>query len=139
MVAVAGSGCGGGCGSGMVIKGSKTNTTNSGGCGSGCGGGGCGTLFNASTAAGQGLPNKSAGCGSGWGGGGGCGSGMATEVYDIGTTSLTAGQCTKHAAAQALSDTCVRAGRAFMSFHQPVNVVVGSNGRQCYVGKKIST
>ena len=71
----------------MVIKGSKTNTTKSGGCGSGCGGGGCDTLFNASTAAGQGLPNKSAGCGSGCGGDSGCGSGMATEVYDIGTTS----------------------------------------------------
>ncbi|CAD6256047.1 unnamed protein product [Miscanthus lutarioriparius] len=72
-----GSGCGGGCGSGMVIEGSKTNTAKSGGCGSGCGGG-CGTLFNASTAAAQGLPNKSAGCGSGCGGAG-CGSGMGIE------------------------------------------------------------
>lgn len=80
-----GSGCGGGCGSGMVMEGSKANNAKSGGCGSGCGGGcgsgcggGCGTLFNASTAAGEGLPNKSAGCGSGCGGGG-CGSGMAIE------------------------------------------------------------
>ncbi|CAO2142468.1 unnamed protein product [Urochloa humidicola] len=78
----------GGCGSGcsrkcgpIVVDDSKRDNAKSGGCGSGCGGGcggagACGTLFKASTMAGEGQA-KSGGCGSscggGCGGGGGCG------------------------------------------------------------------
>ncbi|CAL4982992.1 unnamed protein product [Urochloa decumbens] len=75
-----GSGCGAKCGP-IVVDDSKDDNVKSGGCGSGCGGGcgsagACGTLFKASTMAGEGQ-TKSGGCGSGCGGGcggeGGCG------------------------------------------------------------------